>query len=142
MIAAFASCSDFLGRCRARMSPKKERIRSAPATREEAAIMCRTRWFLAFTLLLLPHTSPAVQLRWNSGSSALTFAGASRCTLLVHADSAEARLPSEWRLLWVADISAVQFVAMDSLEACLLDEAQVSRIEGPATASDSSANQI
>jgi len=61
---------------------------------------------------------------------------------VVQADSAETRLPSEWRLLWVADSSSVQFVAMDSLEACLLAEAQVSRIEGPATAADSAANQV
>jgi hypothetical protein len=42
----------------------------------------------------------------------------------------------------VADSSSIQFVAMDSLGACLLDKAQVSRIEGPTTAADSAANQI
>jgi len=56
------------------------------------------------------------------------------------ADASEGRLPTEWRLLWVADSLSVQFVAMDSLAACLLDQAQVSRIEGPATPADSAAN--
>lgn len=76
------------------------------------------------------------------GSTDLTFTSATRCTLVVRADSAETRLPSEWRLLWVADSLSIQFVVMDSLEACLLDAAQVSRIDAPATAADSAANQI
>jgi len=93
-------------------------------------------------LMLVACPSSAIQLQWNSGSPNLTFTSATRCTLIVRADSAEVRLPSEWRLLWIADSSLVQFVAVDSLDACLLDEAQVSRIEGSATAADSAANLI
>lgn len=103
--------------------------------------MRRIPWILIL-MLLAPHTSSALQLRWSTGSTELGFTSATRCTLVVRADSAESRLPAEWRLLWVADSSSIQFVAMDSLEACVLDEAQVSRIEGPATAADSAANQI
>lgn len=104
--------------------------------------MRRVHWYSLLLMLLVPGTSSALQLRWSTGATDLGFASATRCTLVVEADSAETRLPSEWRLLWVADSLAIQFVAMDSLEACLLDEAQVSRIDGPATAADSAANQI
>jgi hypothetical protein len=93
-------------------------------------------------LMLVAAPSSAIQLHWSSGSQNLTFTSATRCTLVVEADSAEVRLPSEWRLLWAADSSSVQFVTIDSLDACLLDSAQVSRFEGPATAADSAANLI
>ncbi|MBI5600838.1 MAG: hypothetical protein HY944_04665, partial [Gemmatimonadetes bacterium] len=103
--------------------------------------MRRIPWILLL-MLLVPHVSSALRLRWSTGSTDLNFTSATRCTLVVQADSAETRLPSEWRLLWVADSLSIQFAAMDSLEACLLDEAQVSRIDAPATPADSAANQI
>lgn len=104
--------------------------------------MCRIRWFLVFMLLAIPKISSALQLHWIAGSTNLNFAVATRCTLVVQADSAGARLPSEWRLMWVADSAGAQFVARDSVEACLLDEAQVSRIDGPANPADTAANLI
>lgn len=100
------------------------------------------RWYPLLVMLLLPHTASALQLRWSNGSTDLGFESAARCTLVVQADSAEVTLPSEWRLQWVADSLAIQFVAMDSLGACLLDQAQVSRIDVPATSADSAAHQI
>ena len=100
------------------------------------------RWYPLLVMLLLPHTASALQLRWSNGSTDFSFESATRCTLVVQADSAEATLPSEWRLQWVADSLGMQFVAMDSLEACLLSEAQVSGIEGPATSADSAAHQV
>jgi hypothetical protein len=103
--------------------------------------MRRIPWLLVL-MLLIPCSSSALQLRWSTGSTELSFTSATRCTLMVQADSAEGQIPAEWRLLWVADSSSIQFVAMDSLEACLLDEAQVSRIDGPVTAADSAANLI
>jgi hypothetical protein len=93
-------------------------------------------------MLLVPGSSSALQLRWSTGSSELAFISATRCTLVVQADLAEDRLPAEWRLLWVADGLSIQFIAADSLEACLLDEAQVSRIDAPTTAADSAANLL
>jgi hypothetical protein len=90
-------------------------------------------------MLLVPQTAFPLQLRWSSGASDLAFSEATRCTLVVQADVAEVRLPREWRLQWVSDSLSIQFVAAGT-EACLLDEAQVSRIEGPATAADSAAN--
>jgi hypothetical protein len=104
--------------------------------------MRRAYWYLLLLMLLFPHTSSALQLRWSNGSTDLNFTSATRCTLVVQAESAERRLPAEWRLLWIADSLSIQFVAMDSLAACLLDEAQVSRLDAPATAAESAANQI
>src|SRR5262249_26958662 len=75
---------------------------------EEAAIVRRNSWVLLLTLLV-PHASSALQLRWSSGATDLSFSSATRCTLVVQADSAETRLPSEWRLLWVADSLSIQF---------------------------------
>lgn len=104
--------------------------------------MRRTCWSLAFALALIPSASHALQLHWTSGATNLTLTGATRCTLIVQADPQERMLPSEWRLLWVADSSGVQFAAVDSLEACLLEQAQVSRIEGPVTPADSAAHLV
>lgn len=105
--------------------------------------MRRARWYpLVLMLLFLPGTSFALQLRWSTGGTNLGFAGATRCTLVVRADSAEAGLPGEWRLLWLADSSGVNLVAADSSAACQAATAQVSTIELPATTADSTANQI
>jgi hypothetical protein len=97
---------------------------------------------IALCLVLAPQTGHALQLRWGSGVTDLTFTEAIRCTLVVRADSAEVALPAEARLLWVADGSSIQFVALDSLVACGSDTAQVSGIDGPKTLADSSANLI
>jgi hypothetical protein len=90
--------------------------------------------------MLLPTASHAIKLHWTTGADTMTFTSALRCTLLVQADDSEGRLPPEWRLLWVADAASVEFVPMDSVAACLLDLAQVSRIDGPTTPADSAAN--
>lgn len=103
--------------------------------------MCRPRWLFVL-LLLVPTSSSAIQLHWSTGADTLTLGPATRCTLVIEADPAEGRLPAEWRLLWVADSASIQFVAMDSLEACLLDEAHVSHIHGPVTAADSVENMF
>ena len=42
----------------------------------------------------------------------------------------------------MADSTSLEFVAEDSAQACLLDEAQVSSIDAPSSAADSAANQI
>jgi len=104
--------------------------------------MHRVHWYPLVLMLLLPTESSALQLRWSSGTTDLTFTAATRCTLVVQADSAEAVLPGEWRLLWLADSSGVNFVATDSAAGCQVTTAQVSAIEPPATAADSAANQI
>lgn len=104
--------------------------------------MCGARWYPLLLMLLVPGTSFALELRWSSGSTDISYTSATRCTLLVQANSTGSRLPAEWRLLWVADSSAVGFVEMDSTEACLLADAQVFRIDGPVTAADSASNMI
>ncbi len=102
----------------------------------------RLLFLIALALLLVPSAASAIQLHWSSGSSAISFTAATRCTLVVQADSAEASLPNQWRLLWAADSSGVQFVAVDSALACQADTAKVSSIDGPGTPEDSSANLI
>jgi hypothetical protein len=104
--------------------------------------MRRIRWLMALALLLAPEMSHAIQVHWWSGATNLDFTAATRCTLVVQADSAETVLPPEWRLLWVADTSTVQFTALDSVLACQADTAQVSQIDGPSTPADSAANLI
>lgn len=103
--------------------------------------MRRVPWLLTL-LLLVPQSAFPIQLRWNSGASDLTFSEATRCTLVVQADPSEGRLPSEWRLQWVSDSLAIQFVTAGTGEVCLLDEARVFQIDPPATAADSAANLI
>ena len=104
--------------------------------------MRRVRWYTLIMLMVFPCRATALQLHWGSGSTNLTFTSATRCTLVVQADPAEGRLPAEWRLLWVADSLSIQFVAMDSTQACALNEAQAARIDGPATAADSASNLL
>jgi len=103
--------------------------------------MRRTYWYTLLVMLaaIVPPAS-ALQLHWSTGSTEMTFTGATRCTLVVQADSSESRLPPEWRLLWVADSSSVQFVAPDLASACALDEAQVSSFDRPVTPADSAAH--
>lgn len=103
--------------------------------------MCRPRWLLVLLLLLFPTSSSAIQLHWSTGADTLTFASATRCTLVVQAEVTEGRLPAEWRLLWLADSSGVNFIAVDSPAACQTDTATVSTIDQPSTPADSAAHQ-
>ncbi len=95
---------------------------------------------LAMFLLVSPRPSAAIQLRWSGGATDLSFSQNTRAVLVVEADSAETILPAQWRLLWVADSAGIQFVAPDSLEACLSDTAKVSSFELPTTPADSAAH--
>ena len=89
--------------------------------------MRRVLWLAALVLLFTPGVSQAIQLHWSSGADTLTFTEATRAMLVLRADSAEVTLPPEWRLLWVGDSTEVEVVALDSLEVCEGDTAQVSR---------------
>ena len=103
---------------------------------------CIPWYYLLLMLLFASRPSFAIQLHWSSGATTLSYTSATRCTLVVQAEPAEARLPAEWRLLWVSDSLPVQFVVVDSLEACLDENAQVFRIEGPATAAEIAVHDI
>jgi hypothetical protein len=103
--------------------------------------MRRVLFFTLLCLALVSTAAQAIQLHWSSGAVNLTFTEATRCTLVVQADSAEVTLPAEWQLLWVADSTQVEVVALDSIEVCAADTAQVYDVEGPATSEDSTANR-
>mgnify|MGYP001612633540 CR=1 FL=1 len=96
--------------------------------------MSRVHWFLAFALLLVPGVSHAIQLHWRSGADTLAFTEATRCTLVVEADPAEQRLPSEWRLLWVAVNCPRLPLVPDSVLASGESAAQVCGMDTPAPA--------
>jgi hypothetical protein len=102
--------------------------------------MGRRQLLLLVALGLIPSTASALDLRWNSGNTSLSFSEATRCTLVVHADSAEV-LPAEWRLLSAAD-TLITYVPVDTLTACSTDTAQVRSVEGPQTEADSAENII
>ena len=104
--------------------------------------MRRLSWLFTLLLLLIPATSSAIQLHWSSGADTLTFTEATRAILVLRADSAEVTLPPEWRLLWVGDSTEVQVVALDSLEVCEGDTAQVYGMDGPSTPEDSTTHGI
>ena len=103
--------------------------------------MCRILGVLVLMVMFVPRPSTALQLHWGSGATALSFAEATRCTLVVQADSSEQRLPSEWRLLWVADSSTdISPVPIEGQLACAAELAQVSAVDEPASAADSAAH--
>lgn len=100
-------------------------------------------WYALLMLLLLPRSASAIQLHWNDGTAALTFTEATRCTLVVQADSIEQRLPAEWRLLWVADSTTqISPVPLGDPTACVEPFAQVSAVDQPANAADSAAHLL
>jgi hypothetical protein len=74
--------------------------------------MHRVLFFTLLCLALVSTAAQAIQLHWSSGAVNLTFTEATRCTLVVQADSAEVTLPAEWQLLWVADSTQVEVVAL------------------------------
>jgi hypothetical protein len=92
-------------------------------------------------LLLTPRLAAAIQLHWSDGTTARTFTEATRCTLVVQADSIEQHLPSEWRLLWGADSTTdVNPVPLSEQSACVEAVAQISAVDEPATSADSAAH--
>lgn len=104
--------------------------------------MRRARWYpLVLMLLLVPRPSFGLDLHWASGGTDLSFVQATRCTLIIQASPSEPKLPAEWRLLWVTSDAPPHFVAVDTLEACLLDQARMYRIDQPATVEDSMAHR-
>jgi hypothetical protein len=95
--------------------------------------------FLSLLMLsLLPAGASGLQLRWRSGASNLAFSEATRCTLVVSADSSGS-LPSEWRLLSVSD-TVIAYVPADSVAACNSEPADAYRFDSPSDPADSVAN--
>ncbi len=99
-----------------------------------------SHWYALLMLLFIPRSSSAIQLQWSSGSTCLNFTSGTRCTLIVRADSAEARLPSEWRLQWVTDSCEVQALPLNPGTTCDHEVAEVADLDGPANSADSAAH--
>ena len=99
--------------------------------------MRRRPWLLVL-MLLVPHTSSALQLRWSTGSTELSFTSATRCTLVVQADASEGRLPAEWRLLWVADSCDIQPLP----RACEEHIAQITSVTSPTNLAELAENRV
>jgi hypothetical protein len=93
--------------------------------------MRRTSILAALCLVLFAPSSSAIQLRWSTGEDTMTFSSATRCTLLVQPDVLGQRLPSEWRLVWVASNCRVQPIIVPQPEACSSEVAQVARLDAP-----------
>ena len=104
--------------------------------------MSRSTRLLFLLLGLFPHPAKAFRLEWSTGSTSLSFNSATRCTLVLQADAAETQLPSEWRLLWVADTLAIEFVPEEVPAGCPSDTALVLSVVGPTTKADSIANLV
>jgi hypothetical protein len=104
--------------------------------------MRRNGLLAAFLLLLLPTSSTALQLHWSSGADTLSFISASRCTLVLQAESLEGRLPGEWRLLWLADSAGINLVAEELPAACESGTARISSLAPPESAADSAAHYV
>jgi hypothetical protein len=102
--------------------------------------MARVGTLALCAMLFVVAKAEGVQLRWESGGTDIAIVAATRCTLVVQADSVEQTLPREWRLLWVADTTSIGIVAADSSTACQAEVAQVFRIEPPSTSEDSLGN--
>jgi hypothetical protein len=81
-------------------------------------------------------------LHWESGATSIAFTEATRCTLVVRADSTEGRLPAEWRLLWVTDGGEVRPESLAPPATCAAGTAEVETLEDPASAADSAAHLV
>jgi hypothetical protein len=96
---------------------------------------------LSLTLLFLaPGVSSAIELRWSSGSTAITFTSATRCTLTIGTGAAGGALPEHWRLVWVGDNCDLRPVASGSGEACIPDRAVVVTVLEPTSPPEVAAN--
>ena len=92
--------------------------------------------WVALLLAFVPVSSSALELRWISGASELSFSSATRCTLVVQAGPNEGRLPPEWRLLCAADSCEILPVPAPPGASCQEAVAQVSSLSGPADVAD------
>jgi hypothetical protein len=92
--------------------------------------MRRLWWFLATSIIVacLPRTAPALDLRWTSGDSTIVFTSATRCTLVVQADSTEQSLPGDCQLVWVAENGSITFVPTASADSCTNGIAELASI--------------
>jgi hypothetical protein len=104
--------------------------------------MKRVPWLLVLMLLVSAPMAQAIQLHWSTGAMDMTFSEATRCTLVVEADSAEGGLPPEWRLVWTADSASIDPVPIPPGASCLDDVAEVSSISAPSTGAEIAENLL
>jgi hypothetical protein len=91
--------------------------------------------------LFMPLSANALQLRWSTGTTELTFESARLCTLVVEAGDTLGHMPYEWRVLWATEgcplrpvTTSPQFAAEDST-------ARVCGVQWPSSIADVAANQ-
>jgi len=104
--------------------------------------MRRLSWGLVLLILAIPNSSTAIQLHWNGDATDLSFTEATRCTLVVQADTAEGRLPVQWRLLWTADSAYVSPVPISSDAPCQTGVAEARTVSAPSTSTEIAENVV
>lgn len=93
-------------------------MKTSPPT--HPPVHARLRFALAaISAVVMLFASPvsALRLQWSTAATNIEFSSATRCTLVVEADSTERVLPQEWRLLWVArDLPGLTIVPESSFD--------------------------
>jgi|SRR5262245_7676439 len=96
---------------------------------------------ISLAICLAAAPARAIQLRWMSGGAELTFTTSARCTLVVQADDVETSLPKVWTLLWVADTSAIEQIAIQGADSCGLGLAHPATLVQPSNSLDVLSNR-
>jgi len=90
--------------------------------------------------LLMPLSANALQLRWSTGETELTFESARLCTLVVEADETLGQVPYEWRVLWATDGCPLRPLTKNPQLQGDGNKADVCGVEWPKSASEVAAN--
>ncbi|MGH9195030.1 MAG: hypothetical protein ACRD1T_04735, partial [Acidimicrobiia bacterium] len=88
-------------------------------------------------MFLAAASASAFDLVWSSGAPDISITAAARCTLIVRTSALEGPLPSEWRLLYVADNGPPprflpDSTAEDIAVACVIDPQPLPSVVGHA----------
>ena len=102
--------------------------------------MARLTWIFVVASLMLCHRAEAVQLRWSTGASNLSFTGSRVCTLLVNTGAAEP-LPGSWHLIWVSRGSSQPAMAVTSESSAPADTALLCSLYLPSNPIDQATSE-
>jgi len=101
--------------------------------------VCRPILISLLAMGLCAPPAQALHLSWSSGATTLFSSDSTVASLVLKADSSETSLPSEWRLIWVADSSGL--IVRQVANACEADTANVDSLMEPASLTEVAANQ-